>query len=233
MRRPILLVLLATGLLGGRASAAPKTPVVVELFTAQGCAKCLEADRLLEVYAARKGVVPLMLPVDYWDYLGWADTLAKPEFTARQKAYAARLKVREMYTPEIVVDGAKEAPGLDKNAVGALIVAEAHGLAHGPKVKLLRGGAKVRVTAGDRPAARAEVWLVRFDPDPRSVKVKAGDNKGKMVTQRFVVRELTRLGGYSGGARTYVAPKPQAAGLSTLVLVQGVRGGPIIGVGQG
>ena len=237
MRRPLLLVLVAAGLLGGRAVAAPKSPssapVVVELFTAQGCANCPDADRLLQDIAVRKGVVALMLPVDYWDYLGWADTFARPEFTERQRAYADRLKVREIYTPEVVVDGAREAPGLDKDAITTLIKAEARARTGGPSVKLLHGGAKVRVAAGaDRPA-RADVWLVRFDPAARPVKVKAGDNKGKTVPQRYVVRELTRLGGYDGGVRTYGAPKTGGAGLSTLVLVQGVHGGRIMGVGQG
>ena len=237
MRRPLLFVLVAAALLGGRASALPKaqarTPVVVELFTAQGCANCPDADRLLEDYAAHRGVVALMLPVDYWDYLGWADTFAKPEFTARQRAYAARLKVREIYTPEVVVDGTREAPGLDRDAVGALIKADAHALAGGPRVELLHGGAKVRVSPGERAVTHADVWLMRFDPQARAVKVKAGDNKGRTVTQRFVVRELIRLGGYSGGARTYAAPKADTPGLSTVVLVQGAHGGRIAGVGQG
>ena len=121
MRRPLLLATVAFGLLGGAAAAAPRTPVVVELFTAQGCASCPEADRLLDAMTQRKGVVALMLPVDYWDYLGWADTFAQPTFTERQRAYAHRLKVREIYTPEIVVDGRQEAAGGDKDAIDGLI----------------------------------------------------------------------------------------------------------------
>ena len=89
----------------------------------------------------------------------------------------------------------------------------------------------MRVSGGG--GGHADVWLVRYDPQEHSVRVKTGDNKGKLVVQRYVVRELTRLGGYAGGQRTYTAPRPTAAGLSTLVMVQGVRGGPILGVGKG
>ena len=206
---------------------------MVELFTAQGCASCIPADKTLADLGERKGVIPLTLPVDYWDYLGWADTFAEPAFTERQRAYDRRLKVREIYTPEIVVDGRREAPALDKDAIDAAIQVDAHDLADGPKVRLTASGERVEVSAGRVPEPRTDVWLVRYDPQPHTVKVKSGDNKGKSVTQRFVVRELTRLGGYTGGVRSYRLPKPTSEGLSTLVLVQGVRGGGIYGVGQG
>ena len=212
--------------------AAPRRPVaVVELYTAQGCASCLPADKTLADLAARKGVIALTLPVDYWDYLGWADTFAEPAFTERQRAYDRRLKVREIYTPEVVVDGSREAPALDKDAIDATLQ-DAHGLQGGPRVALVKAGTGVRVTPGRTAEPHADVWLVRYDPQVRTVKVKAGDNKGKQITQRFVVRELTRLGGYTGGVRSYHIPKAADEGLSTLVLVQGVRGGPIYGVGE-
>ncbi len=236
MRGPPLLPLIAAGVLGGTlapaaALAAARSPVVVELFTAQGCASCPQADKMLEDIATRRGVIALTLPVDYWDYLGWADTFAAPAYTERQRAYARRLKVREIYTPEIVVDGRKEAPGLDGQAVDALIHDAGHDLAAGPRIQLLHAGARVRVSGGDR--SRAEVWLVRYDPQEHSVRVKTGDNKGKLVAQRYVVRELTRLGGYAGGMRAYAIPKATVDGLTTLVMVQGLRGGPILGVGRG
>ena len=240
MRGPLLLLLIAVGLFGGlvggtgRASAASRaaarSPVVVELFTAQGCASCPQADRMLEATGDRRGVIALTLPVDYWDYLGWADTFAAPAYTERQRAYARRLKVREIYTPEIVVDGRKEAPGLDKDAVDGLINDAAHDLAGGPRVQLLQAGARARVSGGG--GGHADVWLVRYDPQEHSVRVKTGDNKGKLVSQRYVVRELTRLGGYAGRPRSYALPKATADGLTTLVMVQGMRGGPILGVSK-
>ena len=214
-------------------AATPRSPVVVELFTAQGCASCIPADKTLADLGERKGVIPLTLPVDYWDYLGWADTFAEPAFTERQRAYDRRLRVREIYTPEIIVDGRREAPALDKDAIDAAIRADARDLAAGPKVRLAASGERVEVSAGRAAEPRADVWLLRYDSQPHTVKVKSGDNKGKSVTQRYVVRELTRLGGYTGGVRSYRLPKPTSEGLSTLVLVQGVRGGGIYGVGEG
>ncbi len=235
MRAPLLPLLIAAGVLGGsavpRAVAAVRAPVVVELFTAQGCASCPQADKMLEEIAARRNVIALTLPVDYWDYLGWADTFAAPANTERQRAYARRLKVREIYTPEIVVDGRKEAAALNRPAVDALIHDAAHDLAEGPRIQLLNAGARVRVSGGR--GGRADVWLVRYDPQEHSIRVKTGDNKGKLVVQRNVVRELTRLGGYAGGARTYPAPKAAVDGLAALVMVQGVHGGAILSVSKG
>ena len=235
MRAPPFPLLIAAGVLCGTtpsvARPSARAPIVVELFTAQGCASCPQADKMLEEIATRRGVIALTLPVDYWDYLGWADTFAEPAFTERQRAYARRLKVREIYTPEIVVDGRKEAPGLDREAVDGLIHDAGFDLAGGPRVQLMRAGSRVRVSG--RVASHADVWLVRFDPQEHGVKVKTGDNKGKLVAQRYVVRELTRLGGYSGASRSYALPTPSAEGLSTLVMVQGVRGGPIVAVGKG
>lgn len=189
---------------------------------------------MLGEIGARKGVIALTLPVDIWDYVGWADTLAQPAFTDRQRAYDKRLKVREIYTPEIVVNGAQEAPARDKDAVDALILAGAQDLSGGPRLRLLHGGARVRVTPGGTgKLSHMDVWMMRYDPQERVVKVKAGDNKGKLVAQRYVVRELIRLGGYTGGTRTYELPAASAEGLDTVVLVQGAKGGRILSVAQG
>ncbi|MBS0361018.1 MAG: DUF1223 domain-containing protein, partial [Proteobacteria bacterium] len=86
--------------------AAAKSPVVLELYEAQGCASCVAANAHVAKLADKPGVLALTFPVDYWDYLGWVDTFAKPEFADRQKAYVAKLSLREPYTPQVVVDGA-------------------------------------------------------------------------------------------------------------------------------
>src|ERR1700754_250227 len=104
-------------------SAAAKPPVVVELYTAQGCASCGEANAHVAKLADKPGVLALTFPVDYWDYLGWADTFAKPEFADRQKAYVAKLSLREPYTPQVVVDGATQAPGAKADRVDQLVAA--------------------------------------------------------------------------------------------------------------
>lgn len=215
----------------GRARPAP--PVVVELYTAQGCTACPQANALLQELAGRKGVVALTFPVDIWDYLGWTDTLAKPEFTARQRAYISRLKLREIYTPEIVVDGRRETLGFDREKVQGLVDAAQHARArqHAPRVRLL-SATRAEVGPGRAPPGGAEVWLVRYDPQERTVKVTAGENRGKTVVEQDVVRELQRLGPWTGRRRRYTLPAPSADGLRTLVLVQGDHGGPILAAAE-
>jgi len=216
---------------GAARPSRARAPVVVELFTAQGCASCPQANLTLGKLVDRKDVLALTFPVDYWDYLGWRDTLAKPEFTERQRAYVARLKVREIYTPEVVVDGRKEARGLDQDRVDALIKAEQPAGGDMPSVRLQRGGARVEVRPS--PSHRSvDVWLVRYDPQQQDVRVKTGDNKGKLVTQRNVVRELVKLGRISVHSHGFTLPAAGREGLKTVVVVQGVRGGPILAVAQ-
>ena len=205
-------------------------PVVVELYTAQGCATCVKANGVIGDLGGKKGVIPLTFSVDIWDYLGWPDTLSKPEFTTRQRAYAARLKVREIYTPEIVVQGEAEGLATDSDKIADLIAKAEAQPRHGPHIRFLRHDSRVRIAG---PGERGDVWLVRYDPDPQSVKVKAGDNKGQTVTVRNAVRELIKLGAWRGALQTYVLPKPTEAGLKTVVLVQAPRGGRIFAAARG
>jgi hypothetical protein len=207
-------------------------PVVVELYTAQGCATCPKANGVIGDLASKKGVLPLTFSVDYWDYLGWSDTLAKPEFTARQRAYAGRLKVREIYTPEIVVDGAAEGAALEQKKIGNLIdQAETHPL-HGPHLRFSRHGTRVSVSGRDS-GGRSDVWLIRYAPDPQTVKIKAGENKGQTVTVRNAVRELKRLGIWRGAAKTYSIEPADDKSLKTVVLVQAPHGGRILAAARG
>lgn len=216
---------------GPTVAAAKPPPVVVELYTAQGCASCGEANAYLEKLAARIDVLALTFPVDYWDYLGWPDTFAKPEFAERQKAYVAKLSLREPYTPQVVVDGRAQAGGLQTEKVEKLIdQAEA-----GPRRALdiaFIGARRVDVGFGSVPKGGAEVWLVRFDPREQDVVVKKGDNRGQTVEHINVVREITRLGAWRGKPTAYRLPSAQEEGLSTVVLVQGAKGGRVLGVGR-
>lgn len=213
----------------GRAAASRTgPPVVVELFTAQGCSSCPQANQMLGRIAEQERPLVLTFSVDYWDYLGWRDTFAKPEFTARQRAYVSRLKLKEIYTPAVVVGGRREAPAVDQDEVEALIEAEAKARRNGPSVRFLYGGDFVRVGEGARPARGGEVWLVRYDPGPREVRVRDGENAGRTVSAYNVVRELERLGAWRGRMRTYTVPKPSNPQLRTIVLVQGAEGGPIL-----
>lgn len=231
MRRLLLcLVLLGAASAANARTASPK---VVELFTAQGCDTCAEADGLVRELARRSGILALTFPVDYWNYTGWRDTFAQPEFTARQQAYRGRFRLRDVYTPEVVVDGRRETPATDREKV-ELLVKDGPKLAkvHGPKVKLLRHVSEVKIGEGAAPAGGAEVWLVRYDPRIQEVKVRTGDNRGKTLNQQNVVRELVKLGTWKGAAKRFKLAPAQTPGLKTVILVQASHGGPILALAK-
>lgn len=229
MRRGLLIAaVLGLAALGGAAGARP--PVVVELFTAQGCSSCGRASADLARLADEKDVVALTFAVDYWDYLGWKDTFAKPSFTERQKAYAKRLRVADVYTPQVVVDGRMQSPAVKADDVEALVRA-ARRVAIDPPQMRFRGGDRVAVGSARRPPpGGGEIWLVRYDPRAQTVEVKDGDNRGQSVVERNVVVQLERLGAWRGRPVLLAMPPPPADGLKTVVLVQGADGGKILGV---
>jgi hypothetical protein len=212
------------------AHAAPP-PVVVELYTAQGCASCGEANAYVSTLAEQPGVLALTFPVDYWDYLGWADTFAKPAFAERQKAYVAHLGLREPYTPQVIVDGRAQAPGGQADKVEKLLRDAASAPRNPPDMAFVTA-TRVDVGSGRPPRAGAEVWLVRYDPRAVEVAVRKGDNRGQTIVHRNVVRELQRLGAWRGKPTAYRLPKPAEDGLTTLVMVQTANGGRILGVAQ-
>lgn len=227
MRTAALLSLL---LLAWPIGAAAKPPVLVELFTAQGCGSCREADAYLAKLGERPGVLVLTFSVDYWDYLGWSDTFAKPEFAARQKAYLARLKLREPYTPQVVVDGREEAPALKTSEVDRLVRAAAE-QPHNPPDLMFFGSRRVDV-GSSRTARSGEVWLIRYDPHAVEVAVKTGDNRGETVVQKNIVRQMERLGLWRGRPKAFRLPESPDDGLKTVVVVQAPRGGGVLALAQ-
>jgi hypothetical protein len=227
MRKAALLSLV---LLAWPIGAAAKPPVLVELFTAQGCGACRDANVHLGKLADRPGVLALTFSVDYWDYLGWTDTFARPEYAERQKAYVTRLKLREPYTPQVVVDGREEAQGLKTGEVDRLVRIAASAPRDPPDIRFV-GTRRVDVGSGRVAKGGAEVWLIRYDPRDVEVAVKAGDNRGETVTQKNVVREITRLGLWRGKPIAFRLPAPGDDGLKTVVVVQSPKGGRVLGVG--
>ena len=174
----------------------------------------------------RPNLLVLAFPVDYWDYLGWKDTLARPEFTQRQAAYKTRFKLRETYSPQLVIDGRSEGAGVDLARIDR---ATATALRRTVRLHLSRG--RVRVS-GRAPAEGADVWLVRYDPQDQAVQVKSGENRGKTLSQPNMVRTLVKLGRWRGSATTYDLPASADGTLKTAILVQAPHGGSILGVGQ-
>lgn len=208
-------------------AAAAKPPVVVEFYTAQGCAACAQANAFVNELADRPGVVALTFAVDYWDYLGWEDTFALPEFAERQKAYLTPLSLREPYTPQLVIDGASEASAVEPDKVEALLEAAVRAQRPVPDIQFI-GPRRVDVGSGPVPRGGAEVWLVRYDPKPQEVVVRRGENRGQTLEQRNVVREIVRLGRWRGRPTAYAAPEAKEDGLQTLLIVQAPEGGRIL-----
>ena len=230
MRRFLpLLALLAFAPLSAIAAPAAKPPVVVELFTAQGCSSCRAANTHLAELADNPGVLALTFAVDYWDYLGWRDTFAKPAFAERQKAYARKLAVREVYTPQVVIDGRFQTGGVRADKVDALVAQAAKG-PHNPPDMLFMQNGRIAVGSGPVPRGGADVWLIRYDPRAIEITPKKGDNRGEAMVHRNVVRQVARLGGWLGRPSAYRPPKATEDGLKTVIIVQAAKGGRILGV---
>ena len=174
-------------------------PVVVELFTSQGCSSCPPADKMLADLADRDDILALSWHVDYWDYLGWADEFARPEFTRRQQAYAHAWRERAIYTPQMIVGGTDTLIALRPAELMTLVDMQ---MARPAPVLVNAsaqpdGGYRIELTpraAIQRPVA---LLLVRYAPQ-RSMMIKAGENRGVTVNYRNVVLAVERVGEWDG-----------------------------------
>jgi hypothetical protein len=220
-----LLALAASPLLFPAASpATPETrPVVVELFTSQGCSSCPPADALLGELARRSDVLALGFHISYWDGLGWKDPFSSQSSTDRQRAYARLLGRGQVYTPQMVVDGRREMVGSDRNAVLAAL-RDARPQAVAP-VAFAADRRSVTVGAGQ---GNGTVLLVRF-AQQRITRIGAGENARRTLEDVNGVEALTMLGAYQGTALTF-AIEPPSAGEGVAVLIQGADG-LILGAG--
>lgn len=184
---------------GGDPDAA--APVVVELFTSQGCSACPSADAILAELADRDDVIALALHVDYWDYIGWEDPFAEPAYTERQKAYAREAGERMLYTPQMIVQGEHRVVGTRPGALAHAIMDEA-GRTDGTRLAVERSGGQIAVRAAaegpfDPPLV---VHLVRFDPELRSTAVTHGENAGHTLKHTHVVTGWEAVGRWDGKA---------------------------------
>ena len=206
-----------------RATASGRQPVVVELFQSQGCSSCPPANAYLNTLADRPDLLTLSFAVTYWDRLGWKDTFGAREFTVRQQEYA-RAGTGHVATPEFIVDGQRAVVGNDPLKLGAAIRGAAT-QPDGPPIMLSAG--EVRIPGGSVERS-ADVWLVRYDPRSRDVPVRAGENGGRTLVHRHIVRQLVRLGSWNGTGFASKIPAAREPGLKTAVLVQMDNGGRII-----
>lgn len=205
-------------------------PVVVELFQSQGCSSCPPANANVNAISQRADVLALSFSVTYWDSLGWKDTFAKGQFTDRQYAYARAMGEGNVYTPQVVINGRLAGVGAERGEIEALM-RKGDRAAPGPAIAIADGSAEIGAAAA--PAEAADVWLVRYDPRTLDVPVLRGENAGKTLPHRNIVRELVRLGGWSGQAERFALPVSSDANLSAAILVQGAGAGPILAAAKG
>src|SRR5262245_65262953 len=180
---------------------------VIELFTSQGCSSCPPADQLLGELTGDPSLVAVSVPVDYWDYLGWKDTLADPHNTARQKAYAHARGDGQVYTPQVVVSGIMHAVGSDKAAIEAAIASSRKNGAMSLLPTPTLSDARLNVTVPDVTDARtsAEVWLFGL-VRAATIAMGRGEDKGRTITYHNVVRRWMKLGDWTGKANSWSIP---------------------------
>ena len=187
---------------------------VIELFTSQGCSSCPPADKLIGEFASDPSLVSISLPIDYWDYLGWKDTLADPRHTARQKGYSKVRGDREIYTPQVVVNGSLHALGSDKSAIERAIAQSRQNpatLALPVMLSTADGRMTITVPDGNDVRAVAEVWICAITKAV-TVAIKRGENHGKTITYHNVVRRWLKVDSWDGKAHNWVVPIRDFAG---------------------
>jgi hypothetical protein len=190
------------------AHAEPRA--VVELFTSQGCSSCPAADKVLGELAKDPNVIAISLPIDYWDYLGWKDTLADSRFSARQKAYSYVRGDRDVYTPQVVVNGSTHVIGSDRASIeGAIDTTKKADDVMSVPVSMTLSGKQINVSvaaSSKGPAAKhGEVWICSVSKSV-PIKISRGENRGKEITYYNVVRNLLKVGDWNGNAGSWTVP---------------------------
>ena len=233
MARFLAVVVMALAALTAVAAAQTvprRAPVVVELYTSQGCSQCPRANRLLGTFAREPNVLALTFAVDYWDYLGWNDTFAQPRFTERQRLLSRAMGRRGLITPQLVFNGARQSSANDWDEARAILdqtlaAPFASGLPEASVQRLPSRGVRVAVGSGSHLATDADVWLVSYDPGPVTVQVTGGENARRRITHYNLVRSIERVGGWNGAPVYFERSRcaPQCA-----ALVQERNGGRIL-----
>jgi hypothetical protein len=219
--------------------AVAQNPVVVELFTSEGCSSCPPADAVL-LQLSQSGlkgeeVILLGEHVDYWNYIGWTDRFSSKQFSQRQSDYAGALRA-EVYTPQMVIDGREQFVGNDAAEVASRIVAAAKRPMPGQVSLAWEGDRRLRVAVQSAPAVKAKV-LLAITEDGLSTQVANGENGGKTLHHAAVVRSLQEIGELRDGKFESIVDVPVAAGwnrnqLKAIVLLQEPKTMKIVGAGQ-
>jgi len=233
------ITLVGPGLAGPGPRSDSHNPAVIELFTSQGCSSCPAADALLGQLAERPGFVALSYSVDYWDYLGWRDTLGSPANSERQRDYAKARGDGRVYTPQAVVDGVTHANGSDEDAIQAAVAAASVRLAQVKVPVSMHGeGDTLVIDVGAAPETSdqrsATIWLA-IAKEVEKVVVARGENRGRELSYHHPVRELTPIGMWHGEAVTLRLPLKDLetmGGDCLFALLQVEDSGPILGAAE-
>ena len=205
--------------------AAPE-PVVVELFTSEGCSSCPPADAVLGVLAKRPNIVALAFHVDYWDKSGWHDKFEIREATPRQNQYVRKLHLSTAFTPQMIVDGSSSVVGSDGHAI-----VDALNVSHtGPVIGLdLQGDNLVAHLAGPSASAPVDVDLVTY-LSTATTQIKGGENEGHKLQEYNIVRSIQRLGSWDGAQKDFTVPVSKLAHDAdhAVILVQQPNQGTIL-----
>ncbi len=226
--RPMLCLLAIAGFLAQAPATAQESgnPVVVELFTSQGCSSCPPADALLHDLAKREDVIALALHVDYWDYIGWADSFAQAAFTERQKGYARASGRSSVYTPQMIIDGTHDVVGNRPVDVTALID-RAEDRPSGVALQLSRDKDRLRIVLSTKaPVGAADLHLVRYMPDAE-VAITRGENAGHSLHYSQIVTDWDVIARWDGQGE-YRTEVPISGGKPVVVLVQKPDHGPVL-----
>ena len=230
MIRAVLSALAALSLTLAASPLRAEGPVVVELFTSQGCSSCPPADELLGQLAARDDVIALGLHVDYWDYIGWTDTFADPQFTARQQGYGRAAGSRVVYTPQMIVGGIDHVVGNRPMEVADTIMAH-RGRLYPVSIDVTQaeGGYRIEARADTaQPRSDMVVQLVRYMPH-QQVNIARGENAGRYVDYHNIVLSWQVIGEWDG-RRPFVGRVQPQDEMPLVVIVQAADSGPILGV---
>ncbi len=217
----ILIATLWIGLSG--IAYAQSQPVVIELFTSQGCSSCPPADALMHKLAARSDVIALSMHVDYWDYIGWKDEFGRPENAARQRSYAAAGGRRSVYTPQMVIAGEDSVVGTHPMDVADLIAKHSRSQKD-VAMKAVRTGEKITIAATARRPAKYEVKFVSY-ANKRTSAIKRGENAGRTITYVNVVLDYKTVKKWDGRAPLSLAANAGKGPI--VVLIQRAGHGPI------
>ena len=202
------LALGAAAMFARPALATVKRPVIVELFTSQGCSSCPPADAYLKTLKEEPGVVALSYHVDYWDYLGWRDTLGGAEFSERQYHYAESRGDKNVYTPQMIINGGKHYVGSQRAEIsGGIDAAGAEYATDWVDMEMSDNKTDVTITIpAGKPVKEATLWLMAF-AHAISVEIKKGENAGSVIDYHNVVRKMVPAGMWHGEAAKIVLPK--------------------------